>query len=64
MGSTLHDRFVEEEDANRRTLRTLRGSGPAPTGWVVCWRTECPARRDPFTGRFTRRAGHYHPRPD
>ena len=41
---------------------TLRGHGPAPAGWARCLDTRCPARRDPFTGRFPSAAQwHYHP---
>jgi hypothetical protein len=45
-------------------LRTLRGRGPSPAGYVTCWRADCSARRSPFTGRYEPRGTHYHPDPE
>lgn len=44
--------------------RGLRGSGPAPRGYIKClarpW-SSCTFSRDFSTGRFTRIGTHYHP---
>lgn len=43
------------------TLVTLRGHGPVPAGYYTCRKSDCPARRNPSTGRFERAGSHYHP---
>lgn len=42
---------------------TLRGRGPAPPGYRVCFDDTCPGRRDPTTGRFGPIPNHFHPVP-
>jgi hypothetical protein len=44
-------------------LATLRGSGPAPSGFAPCRDPGCPARRDPCSGRLTAVGKHFHPLP-
>ena len=41
-------------------MQTLRGNGPAPYGFRSCFDPKCPARREPWSGRYSK-AGHYHP---
>ena len=53
----------ETHPAKGLALGTLRGSGPAPSGFATCRDPRCPARRDPSSGRLTAVGRHFHQLP-